>query len=324
MSDSEQPTTRDLNSERLIFGCMWLGGGWEQNSISANDIREAHAVIDAALEIGVRRFDHADIYKSGRAEQVFGEVLKQRPRLRKEISIQSKCGIRFADEHGPQRYDFSTAWILQSVDGILQRLGIEQLDCLLLHRPDPLIQPDEVAEAFDQLTSTGKVASFGVSNMHHYQITHLQSQLQQKLVANQLEMSLKQHAWLDEGVYAGDSAAATASFSPGTVEFCVAEGIEIQSWGSLCRGLYSGLDVSGESEAVQQTAKLVSKVAEKYQTTREAILLAWLFLPPANISAVIGSTKAKRIKSCADATTVRLSRDDWYALYVSARGKPIP
>ena len=158
------------NNSPLVFGCMSLGGGWNVNPLSQEDIRQAHQVIDAALEAGITLFDHADIYTHGKAEQAFGEVLKQRPELKQHISLQSKCGIRFASTNEPQRYDFSRQWITNSVDGILKRLQIEQLDVLLLHRPDPLMQVEEVAETFNQLQQSGKVKHFGVSNMQQHQM----------------------------------------------------------------------------------------------------------------------------------------------------------
>ena len=147
MSAKHYPLSQYLrHNSPLVFGCMSLGGGWNVNPLSQDDIRQAHQVIDAALEAGITLFDHADIYTHGKAEQAFGEVLKQRPELKQHISLQSKCGIRFATNELPQRYDFSAQWISQSVDNILTRLQIEQLDVLMLYRPDPLMQVEEVAE----------------------------------------------------------------------------------------------------------------------------------------------------------------------------------
>lgn len=309
---------------QLVFGCMNLGGGWNQNAVSAADVRQAHEVIDSALDAGIRIFDHADIYTYGKAEQVFGTVLQQRPELRSQITLQSKCGIRFATPELPQQYDFSANWIAQSVDGILSRLQIEQLDVLMLHRPDPLMQPEEVAEVFSQLQQAGKVKHFGVSNMQQHQMALLQDALTTPLVVNQLELSLSHLAWLDEGTTAGCSGEPAVNFSGGTVEYCRRHKVQLQAWGSLSQGLFSGRDVSEQSHAVQATAALVAQLAAQYQVSREAIVLGWLARHPAQIQPVIGTLQPERIKACAQVSQVQLSREHWYALYLAARGRALP
>jgi predicted oxidoreductase len=311
-------------TSRVIFGCMNLGGGWNNNAISTDDIKQTHQIIDAALDAGICIFDHADIYTFGKAEQVFGKVLAQRPELRQQISLQSKCGIRFADEHGVQRYDFSANWISTSVDNILRRLQIEQLDILLLHRPDPLMQPEDVAATFARLLESGKVKHFGVSNMQQHQLALLQESLVNPLVVNQLELSLSHLAWLDEGATAGCSGQPPVNFSGGTIEYCRRHKIQLQAWGSLSQGLFSGKDIKSQPEYIQNTAKLVQQLAAEYQVSEEAIVLAWLMRHPANIQPVIGTTNLTRIAACAQATTVQLNREHWYALYVAARGVPLP
>ena len=189
------------NVSKLIFGCMGLGGGWNKDPLTNTHTQQAHVCIDTAIAGGINLFDHADIYTFGKAEQVFGQALKQRPKLREQIYIQSKCGIRFADEQGPKRYDLSKQWIEQSVEGSLKRLNTDYLDVLMLHRPDPLIQVEEVAQVFSRLKESGKVRHFAVSNMSQQQIQFLQTALDMPIVANQIEASLKQSAWVDEGVY---------------------------------------------------------------------------------------------------------------------------
>lgn len=308
----------------LVFGCMNLGGGWNSNPLSAADIAEAHLAVDAALDAGIRIFDHADIYTFGKAEQAFGKVLSQRPELRQQISLQSKCGIRFADSNGPQRYDFSKQWLTQSVDNILNRLQTEQLDILLLHRPDPLMQPEEVAATFGQLVQSGKVKHFGVSNMQQHQLALLQSSLVDPLVVNQLELSLGHLAWLDEGTTAGCSGQPPVNFSAGTIEYCRRHKVQLQAWGSLSQGLFSGKDVSNQPAHIRATAELVQQLAAEYQVSKEAIVLGWLMRHPAHIQPVIGSIMPQRIAACAQATQVQLSREHWYALYLAARGQPLP
>lgn len=308
----------------LVYGCMGLGGPWDASAIDAEHIRHAHAAVDAALEAGINFFDHADIYTRGKAEQVFGEVLKQRPALREQIYLQSKCAIRFQDEAGPKRYDFSAAWIKHSVDGILARLGVDYLDTLLLHRPDPLMQPEEVAEVFGALKASGKVHHFGVSNMHGQQLAFLQRYLDAPLVVNQIEISLQQLGWLDEGALAGNPLGQHLNFTAGTLEYCQLNKVQIQAWGSLCRGNFSGRDLSEQTGEIQATAKLVHQLAEKYQVSTEAIVLAWLMRHPTAVQPVIGTTQPQRILACAQASQVLMSREDWYALYVAARGAELP
>ncbi|KKO49446.1 aldo/keto reductase [Arsukibacterium sp. MJ3] len=308
----------------LVFGCMSLGGGWNSNPLCAADIAQAHQVIDAALEAGICIFDHADIYTYGKAEQAFGKVLAQRPQLRAQLSLQSKCGIRFANANAVQRYDFSAQWITQSVDNILSRLQIEQLDVLLLHRPDPLMEPAEIAETFTQLQHSGKVKHFGVSNMQQHQMALLQDALITPLLVNQLELSLSHLAWLDEGTTAGCSGEPGVNFSSGTIEYCRRHKVQLQAWGSLSQGLFSGKDVSTEPQHIQATAELVKQLAAEYQVSTEAIVLGWLMRHPANIQPVIGTTNIKRIAACAEVSRVQLSREHWYALYLAARGSALP
>jgi len=312
------------NNSPLVFGCMGLGGTWDKNPISAADIQKAHEVVDAAIDSGIKVFDHADIYTFGKAEQVFGEVLKARPELRSLISIQSKCAIRFADELAPQRYDFSPEWIISSVENSLARLNIEQLDILMLHRPDPLMEPELVAQAFDALTASGKVKHFGVSNMQHHQMSFLSSALSQPLVVNQVELSLSHLAWIEEGVTSGNSGEPSVNYGAGTIEYCRKNNVQLQSWGCLSQGLFTGRDISQEPLHIQNTAKLIAELAAEYQVSKEAVVLAWLKRHPANIQPVIGTTNVDRIKACAEVDNIKLTREHWYALWLSARGHALP
>ncbi|WP_258872183.1 aldo/keto reductase [Thalassotalea euphylliae] len=311
-------------ASQIICGCMGLGGGWDQQPINKTHYHQAQQFIETALATGINYFDHADIYTFGKAEQVFGQVLAKQPSLRDQMIVQSKCAIRFDDDSGPKRYDFSKKWVTQSVDGILSRLGIEYLDVLQLHRPDPLMELAELAECLTSLQTSGKVKHFGVSNMNHHQIAYLQSALDRPIIANQIEISLQQLGWLDHGVLAGNPAGEHGNFCAGTMEYSQLNGVQIQSWGSLAQGLFSGRDVSNQAEYIKQTAKLVANLAEQYNTNADAIALAWIMRHPANIQPIIGTANPERIKRCAEASKVKLSREDWYQLYVSARGEELP
>ncbi|MCQ8890678.1 aldo/keto reductase [Pseudoalteromonas carrageenovora] len=309
---------------KLVFGCMGLGGGWNKDAITSAHLKQTHECIDNAFEGGINFFDHADIYTFGKAEQVFGKALSERPELREKMYIQSKCGIRFEDEQGPKRYDFSAKWIEESVEGSLKRLNTDYLDVLMLHRPDPLMEVDEIAQIFSCLQESGKVRNFAVSNMQQHQMNFLQHALDMPIVANQIEASLQKHQFVDEGVYAGNADGKDLNFTPGSVEYCRHFDIQIQSWGSLCQGLYTGSDLSNASQADINTSILVNKLAALYETSPEAIVLAWLFRHPVSIQPIIGTTNAKRIAASCDAVNVELSREHWYALYVSAKGHELP
>lgn len=312
------------NNSSLVLGCMGLGGSWDKDPISAVDIKKANEVVDAAIDSDITLFDHADIYTLGKAEQVFGEVLKSRPELRELISIQSKCGIRFEDNFAPQRYDCSPEWIISSVENSLSRLNIEQLDILMLHRPDPLMEPELVAQAFDTLLASGKVKHFGVSNMQHHQISYLSSALSRPLVVNQVELSLSHLAWLEEGVTSGNSGESVTNYAAGTLEYCRQNNIQLQSWGCLSQGLFTGREQCQKALHIQKTTELVSQLAAEYQVSKEAIVLSWLMRHPANIQPVIGSTNIERIKACSAANNIRLTREHWYALWLCARGRALP
>ncbi len=306
----------------LIYGCMGLGGGWNQEPISRKHITQAHTLIETAMELGISRFDHADIYTLGKAERVFGEVLKQNPGLRDRLKIQTKCGIRFADEYGPKRYDLSSQWISRSVEASLRRLGVERLDTLLLHRPDPLMAPHELAETLMTLYKAGKIAAVGVSNMHQQQIKRLQRVLDLPIVANQLEMSLGHLDWLNEGVGVGNEQGRNLTVVPGTLEHCEDSGIELQCWGSLARGRFTGGRGNGETDMA--VANLVATLAAEYGVPPEAMVLAWLRRLPYQVVPVVGTTDVRRLRACARVEEVNLSREHWYALFETARAMELP
>ncbi|WP_424766848.1 aldo/keto reductase [Paenibacillus sp. sgz302251] len=318
---------RGISNSRLALGCMGLGGSWNAaEAFTAEHVRQAEKAIEAALSIGITFFDHADIYTQGKAEAVFGQVLKNQPKLREQIVLQSKVGIQLADGYLPGRFNFSKEHILSSVDGILERLGTEYLDVLLLHRPDPLMEPDEIAEAFTKLKLSGKVRNFGVSNMSPGQIRFLQRALPDPIVVNQLEMSLLRHDWVDQGVHVNQKAGLKDNFPEGLMEMMQMEDIQIQAWGPLAQGRFSGKVSENASEEEVNTAALVKKLANEKETTPEAIVLGWLMKHPARIQPVIGTVNAERIISCQDAVrqSELMTREEWYTLLVSVRGVNLP
>ena len=316
---------RGITKSRLIYGCMALGGAQIDQSLTQQDIKHAEQAIDAALSIGITMFDHADVYRRGKAEEAFGHILHSRPGLREQITIQSKCGVRLGEGGVAVQYDLSKSWILRAVDETLRRLQTEYLDILLLHRPDPLVQYEEVSEAFTSLTQSGKVRYFGVSNMSATQMLELERHVAEPLVVNQLEMSLGTRDWIEQDVLINEHGL-DASFPDGTLQYCQAHDVQLQAWASLARGIYSGAAVDTEDRAQLDTSALVTDMAESKATTREAIVLAWLLRHPANIQPVIGTANPDRIRACEDSVrqAEMMTRSEWYSLFISARGSNPP
>lgn len=314
-----QPT-----ASRLIYGCMGLGGGWNHDALQADDVSRARAAVEAALESGITLFDHANIYTFGKAEQCFGELFKQQPGLRHRMRLQTKCGIRFADAGGPKRYDLSAEHIVDAVHASLRRLHTDYIDVLMLHRPDPLMEPDEINQAWRTLFEAGKVRQLGVSNMHAGQLRRLVATLEVPLVANQLEMSLLKTDWLDADTCFNDAQGQSSLVWGDTLHYCMGQGIGLQAWGALGQGWFSGGAPHDAPPAVVATAQRVLDLAREHGVAPESIVLAWLLRHPARIQAVIGTANPQRIRACADAERVALTRGQWYALYESARGRALP
>ena len=313
------------STSRIVLGCMGFGGGWNNEPITKSHIQEMHEAIDAALDVGINFLDHADIYTLGKAEQVFAKVIQQRPELAEQLVIQTKCGIRFGDTQGrPNRYDFSAEWIKTAVNDSLTRLNVEQVDVLMLHRPDPLMEAAEVAEVLHELHNSGKIKNVAVSNMHMHQITWLQQHLDLPIIANQLEMSLLQHDFISEGLLVGMKQGADHHFSLGLLEYSQTQNMQIQAWGSLAKGLFSGASLDNQPQNVIDTAQTVARLAAEYGTNQEAIVLAWLMRHPAQIQPVIGTTNPDRIRASGKSAHISLEREHWYELLKNIRGVDVP
>jgi predicted oxidoreductase len=256
---------------------------------------------------------------------VFGRVLKERPSLKDKIVIQSKCGIRWANDPPgtPQCFDFSRDHILESVDAILARLGADRLDILLLPRPDAHWEGEEIAEAFGKLRLSGKVRHFGVSNQNRFQMEYLQSFLPEPLVVNPVEMNLLHHGFAEVGISFNQNSPCYPDGWEGTMEYCRMKGVLLQAWSPLAQGILMG-NLDRQPENITKTAALVREYAQLHETTAEAILLAWLLKHPAKIQPVLGTSRPDRLRACAKAVSVSLSREEWYALFAAARGAPMP
>lgn len=312
--------------QEVIYGCMGLGGSWTDEPHGSHHVDQAAAAVQAALDAGITLFDHADIYRSGKSEAVFGEVMAATPGLRERIRLQTKCGIRLNERGLQTHYDLSRDAILERVNGSLERLRTDYVDILLLHRPDPLADPAEVASAVGQLMDEGKVRQLGVSNMSAAQIEALRDRLETPVVANQLEMSLLKRAWLESQVLVNHPEHLDYSFPHGTLEYCTRNNVTLQAYGALARGVYTGAEPDSPTSADAATAELVAGLAGEYGTSGEGVLLGWLMKHPAGIAPVIGTVNPDRIRACGDAARVAqaLTRADWYKLWVTARGSNIP
>lgn len=301
--------TSNLEASRIAFGCMSLGGGWNKNPISLEDENKAFAAVDCALENGINFFDHADIYCLGKSEEVFSRILDKRPRLRENLILQSKCGINaFAKV---PHYDFSKDYILNAVDGILNRLKTDYLDVLLLHRPDSLVEPEEVAEAFDILKTSGKVRHFGVSNHNAMQIKLLNKCLNQPLIINQLEISLANSGVIDEGMNVNSNTNPGLMRSFGTLEYCRLHDITPQAWSPLAGGRL----LDDRIEKYRRLNTVLEEYSKKYGVKKGAIVIDWLLRHPAKIQPIIGTRSIERIEGICEGSHVKLTREEWYNLY---------
>jgi predicted oxidoreductase len=304
-----------LSSSRIGYGCWRVAGTWDHTKVTADGIKTGKAAIAAAYESGFTLFDNAEIYCRGEAERLLGSSLKEISGMRGRVLVATKCGIRPAGEptpDAPGRYDFSAEYILRACEGSLKRLGVETIDLYMLHRPDYLADPQEIAKAFAELRNTGKVRYFGVSNFRPTLVTVLQAVCPMPLIVHQVEISL---AKLD-------------SFTDGTLDQCLIEGITPMAWSPLAGGLLGdGAKNLLPSQKLYQPMKFlgeVETVARAHGATRTQIALAWLLLHPSKILPVIGSTDPARIREASKAAEVKLTREEWYRLLIAARGEALP
>lgn len=296
----------ELEVSRLALGCMRM---------AAITREEAAKVLDASLQAGITFFDHADIYGGGESELRFAQAMADAGIKREELVLQSKCGIRKG------YFDFSKEHILESVDGILYRLGTDYLDVLALHRPDALMEAEEVAEAFRLLKAAGKVRHFGVSNQNSYQMELLQSYLEKPLVVNQLQLSPAHTPMIDAGLHVNMHESGAVVRDGGVLDYCQLKKITVQAWSPFQVDLGQGLLITHPDYT--ELTKTLQGYADQYGVTLEAIVVAWILRHPAKIQTIIGSMNPDRIAAMAVAEQVQLSRPEWYDIYRSA-GNTLP
>ncbi len=290
----------------VAVGCM---------RINSLDKAEAHRFVQTALEEGANFFDHADIYGGGTCEEIFADAIAMNASIREKIILQSKCGIRKG------MFDFSKEHILEAVDGSLKRLKTDYLDILLLHRPDALVEPEEVAEAFDTLERAGKVRHFGVSNQNPTQIQLLKKSVKQPFVANQLQLSITNATMISNGINVNMENDSAVNRDGGVLDYCRLHDITIQPWSPFQYGFFKGVFLGNDK--FPELNRKIDEIAEKYEVSNTTIAIAWLLRHPAHMQPVTGTMNVGRLKDCCKASDVHLTREEWYGIYRAA-GNVLP
>ena len=299
----------DKELSEIVLGMM---------RIEDKSVKEVEELVETALSVGINAFDLADIYGLGRCEELLGLVLKNRPDLREKMWIQSKCGIRIEEF---TYFDFSKDYIIKSVDGILQRLKIDHLDSLLLHRPDALMESDQVAEAFDLLYKQGKVRNFGVSNQNPMMMELLKKDVKQPLAVNQLQLSAAFTPGFESGFHVNMEDSQAALRDGSVFEYCKLNDMVIQAWSVLQFGYFKGNFIGNEK--FQALNQVLDRLAIKYGVTSSTIAISWILRYPAKMQAVVGTTNPKHLREVSQAANFSLTRKEWYEIYLAA-GNNLP
>ena len=294
-----------IKASEIGLGCMRM---------ASVEKSEAEKIIKTSLEEGINFFDHADIYGGGKSEEVFADAIKMDSSIREKMIIQTKCSIVPGI-----MYDFSKEHILNSVDASLKRLKTDYVDTLLLHRPDTLMEPEEVAEAFSKLHENGKVKYFGVSNHTPMQIELLNKYLNNKIIINQLQFSIMHTGMIDAGLNMNIKNDASIDRDGGVLEYCRLKDITIQAWSPYQYGFFEGVFL--DNDKFPELNKKINAIAEKYAVTNTAIATAWILRHPAKIQTIVGSMNAERIKEICKASNITLTRQEWYEIYLAAGNK---
>lgn len=293
-----------INASEISLGCMRIADLSRQ---------EAAKLINTALEEGINFFDHADIYAGGKAEETFSQAIDMRSDLREKLIIQTKCGIRKGC------FDFSKEHILEAVDGSLKRLQTEYIDVLLLHRPDALMEPEEVGEAFTVLEKSGKVRHFGVSNQNPMQIELLSKYVKQKLVINQLQLSITNTGMIDAGLNVNMKIDRSVDRDGSILDYCRLKDITIQAWSPFQYGFFEGVFL--DNPQFPELNQKIDELAKAKEVPNTAIAIAWILRHPAKIQPIVGTTNVSRLKDICKASTIHLSREEWYQIYLAAGNK---
>ena len=294
----------DLVASEISLGCM---------RIAELNIQEIGKLVNSALDEGINFFDHADIYGGGQSESKFSQSLEMNPRLREKMILQSKCGIR---EHS---FDFSKEHILDSVDGSLKRLKTDFLDILLLHRPDALVEPEQVAEALNILEESGKVKFFGVSNQNPMQIELLNKFVKQPLIINQLQLSITNTGMIDSGINVNMEIDSGINRDGSILDYCRLKEITIQPWSPFQYGFFGGSFLNNDK--YEELNKIIDEIAASRNVTNITIAIAWLLRHPAQMQPIIGTTNVARVREACRASGIKITRQEWYDIYLAAGNK---
>jgi predicted oxidoreductase len=295
-----------MNASEIVLGCM---------RISSMTNQEISTLVHTALDEGINFFDHADVYGGGKCEEKFSEALDMNSALREKMILQTKVGIRKGS------FDFSKEHILEAVDGSLKRLRIDHLDVVLLHRPDALVEPEEVAKAFTILETSGKVKYFGVSNQNPMQIELLCKFVKQKIHFNQLQLSITNTGMIDAGINVNMKIDRSIDRDGSILDYCRLKDIIIQPWSPFQYGFFEGVFLDNPKfPALNQK---INAIAADKGVTNTAIAIAWLLRHPAHMQPILGTTSPQRVKDSCQASGITLSREEWYQIYLAA-GNQLP
>lgn len=291
-----------LQVPTVAVGCMRL------TNLSERQVSE---FVDTALSFGANFFDHADIYSGGKCEELFGKAIA--PFQREKFLIQTKCGIRKG------QFDFSYEHIVTSVEGSLKRLGTEYIDVLLLHRPDALMEPEEVARAFSHLKESGKVRHFGVSNQNPYQMQLLQNAMDMPICANQLQLSIMHAPMIHAGINVNMYNESGVNRDGGVLDFCRLNSITIQPWSPMQYGFFEGCFV--DSEKFPELNNALERIGNKYGVSKTTMAMAWILRHPAKMQPITGTMNLTHLADCLKASEIRITREEWYEIYRAAGNK---
>ena len=297
--------TTGLQVSQIALGCMRFG---------LKEESEVEALIEKAVELGINFVDHADIYQWGKnSEEMFGTVLKKKPSLREKLYVQTKCGICRG------YYDFSAEHIIESAENSLRKMNIDKIDVLALHRPDALIEPEEVAKAFEFLKNAGKVQHFGVSNMNPLQMQLIEKYTGEKLMVNQVEFSVVHSGLVDAGIFVNMKESEGQMRDGGLLDYARLNDVTLQAWSVLQISLRDGTFI--DNKEYQPLNDKLQELADLYGVTKNAIAIAWILRHPAKMQAIVGTTDVKHLEELCKASEVTLTRPEWYELYLAAGHK---
>lgn len=305
---------------KLIYGFMGHGGGWDQEEVTEKAVVETQKMIRKCMEMGINYFDHADIYQLSKSETCFGEAIKRMKLPRDQYILQTKSGINLTKEI--TSYNNTGDYIRKSLEASLKRLKTDYVDYFLIHRPDPLMDIASLKSSLHDMKSKGLFKHLGVSNMNHHQIDYLSHALDMPIVVNQLEMSLLKHGFVERTILVNHLGYHDVDFPEGTLEYCMKHHIDLQAWGSSAQGIFSRDNEANEN--IKNTREYLKELGVEKSTNVDTLVLKWLMTHPAGISPIIGTSNENRLDLLKDIHEIELDRSQWYTILHHIRGLQIP